>query len=52
LADLSWARAEGTVRNLGDRRFDLYRIDWRKKKGGGSDYPVTAPLGPHTAGGG
>jgi len=28
LADLTWARAEGTVRNLGDRRFDLYRIDW------------------------
>ena len=28
LADLTWARAEGTVRNLSDRRFDLYRIDW------------------------
>src|SRR3546814_13198763 len=28
LADLSWARAEGTVRNLRDRRFDLYHIDW------------------------
>ncbi|GAA4761046.1 bifunctional GNAT family N-acetyltransferase/carbon-nitrogen hydrolase family protein [Stakelama sediminis] len=28
LADLTWARAEGTVRNLTDRRFDLYRIDW------------------------
>ena len=28
LADLSWARAEGTVQNLGDRRFDLYRIEW------------------------
>jgi predicted amidohydrolase/GNAT superfamily N-acetyltransferase len=28
LADLSWARAEGTVRNLADRRFDLYRIEW------------------------
>jgi monovalent cation:H+ antiporter-2, CPA2 family len=26
LADLSWARAEGTVRNLADRRFDLYSI--------------------------
>lgn len=28
LADLSWARAEGTVRNLRDRRFDLYKIEW------------------------
>ena len=28
LADLTWARAEGTVRNLADRRFDLYRVDW------------------------
>jgi len=36
LADLSWARAEGTVRNLADRRFDLYRIEWDKgSKGGG-----------------
>lgn len=51
LADLSWARAEGTVRNLGDRRFDLYRIDW-KKQDGGHDHPIVAPLGPHTAGGG
>lgn len=29
LSDLSWARREGTVRNLRDRRFDLYRITWR-----------------------
>lgn len=28
LADLSWARAEGTVRNLADRRYDLYSIEW------------------------
>ena len=28
LADLSWARAEGTVRNLRDRRFDLYKTVW------------------------
>ena len=28
IGDLTWARAEGTVRNLADRRFDLYRIDW------------------------
>ena len=29
LADLNWARAQGSVRNLRYRRFDLYRIDWR-----------------------
>lgn len=29
LADLNWARAEGSVRNLADRRFDLYRIAWQ-----------------------
>ena len=28
-SDLSWARQEGTVRNLRDRRFDLYRVAWR-----------------------
>lgn len=59
LADLSWARAEGTVRNLADRRFDLYRIEWDKRAGGAVEQvgdhrrPAdTAPLGPHTAGGG
>ena len=54
LADLQWARAEGTVRNLGDRRFDLYRIDWSKPKAGdeGAPKPASAPLGPHHAGGG
>jgi predicted amidohydrolase len=31
LADLNWARAQGTVRNLRDRRFDLYQIKWAKK---------------------
>ena len=51
LADLSWARAEGTVRNLGDRRFDLYRIDWTRRSSEPA-HPVTAPLGPHHAGGG
>jgi predicted amidohydrolase len=25
---LGWARNEGTVRNLGDRRLDLYRAQW------------------------
>jgi predicted amidohydrolase/GNAT superfamily N-acetyltransferase len=29
LADLAWARREGTVLNLRDRRFDLYRIAWK-----------------------
>ncbi len=28
LSDLAWARAEGTVRNLRDRRFDLYKLVW------------------------
>ncbi|MGR3436729.1 MAG: carbon-nitrogen hydrolase family protein [Shimia sp.] len=28
LADISWARAQGSVRNLRDRRFDLYRTRW------------------------
>ncbi|TXC68804.1 GNAT family N-acetyltransferase [Sphingorhabdus soli] len=54
LADLSWARAEGTVRNLADRRFDLYRIEWDSQVG--KDHskarPRTAPMGLHTPGGG
>ena len=29
LDSLKAARASGTVQNLKDRRFDLYRIDWR-----------------------
>jgi predicted amidohydrolase/ribosomal protein S18 acetylase RimI-like enzyme len=29
MTDLSWARAQGTVRNLRDRRFDLYKIVWQ-----------------------
>lgn len=28
LANLAWAKAEGTVRNLRDRRFDLYKLVW------------------------
>ncbi|MEM7528715.1 MAG: bifunctional GNAT family N-acetyltransferase/carbon-nitrogen hydrolase family protein [Pseudomonadota bacterium] len=28
LSTLSWARAQGSVRNLRDRRFDLYRVAW------------------------
>ncbi|MEO9129829.1 MAG: GNAT family N-acetyltransferase, partial [Sphingomonas sp.] len=42
LADLTWARAEGTVRNLADRRFDLYHIDWTHHPRTGAD-PVGAP---------
>lgn len=41
LADLSWARAEGTVRNLRDRRFDLYHIDWDSN----AAHPAHAPSG-------
>ena len=59
LADLSWARAEGTVQNLADRRFDLYRIEWDKRVGktgtriGESRARAEAPsAGPHTPGGG
>jgi predicted amidohydrolase/GNAT superfamily N-acetyltransferase len=28
LTDLAWAKAQGTVRNLRDRRFDLYKTVW------------------------
>mgnify|MGYP003575767279 CR=1 FL=1 len=28
LSDLAWAKASGTVRNLRDRRFDLYKTVW------------------------
>ena len=45
LADLSWARAEGTVQNLADRRFDLYRIEWDKRVG-----QVSTPIGEDLAG--
>lgn len=53
LADLQWARAEGTVRNLADRRFDLYRIEWDEGgKHHGKAPPRREPLGPQTVGGG
>jgi len=59
LADLSWARAEGTVMNLADRRFDLYRIEWDKRVGNIKDplgeestTGISRPLGPPSAGGG
>ena len=53
LADLSWARAEGTVRNLRDRRFDLYHIDW-DSSAAGHDHPTggPAPTGTHNSPGG
>jgi predicted amidohydrolase len=54
LADLNWARAEGTVRNLADRRFDLYDIAWtRRPHDQGTEEDTTPPAdGPHGPGGG
>ena len=56
LSDLSWARSEGTVRNLADRRFDLYRIDWDSEESGLHDgeEPGTGarPMGTSSPGGG
>ncbi|AKM09655.1 bifunctional GNAT family N-acetyltransferase/carbon-nitrogen hydrolase family protein [Croceicoccus naphthovorans] len=59
LADLSWARAEGTVRNLADRRFDLYQIEWADQVGkpqtalaGRDEDTSSKPLGTRTMGGG
>ena len=54
LADLSWARAEGTVRNLHDRRFDLYEVSWAKHphKQPKDQMREPQPIGPHTPGGG
>jgi predicted amidohydrolase/GNAT superfamily N-acetyltransferase len=52
LADLSWARAEGTVRNLADRRFDLYDIKWAKRGATGGAAPTGPTQAPHGPGGG
>ncbi len=52
LADLSWARAEGTVRNLADRRFDLYHIEWDEGSAGGDRPDGPAPLHKGGPGGG
>jgi predicted amidohydrolase len=54
LADLNWARAEGTVRNLADRRFDLYDIGWKRPRESGrsDDKPEKPTAGPHGPGGG
>ncbi|MDT9598437.1 GNAT family N-acetyltransferase [Sphingosinicella rhizophila] len=52
LADLTWARAEGTVRNLSDRRFDLYRIDWSRGGRGVAQSTASRPMGSKAPGGG
>jgi predicted amidohydrolase/GNAT superfamily N-acetyltransferase len=52
LADLTWARAEGTVRNLADRRFDLYRIDWKKGRPQNAFLHESRPRGSKSPGGG
>ncbi len=52
LADLTWARAEGTVRNLSDRRFDLYHIDWKRDVRSDRESPQGRPTGTRTPGGG
>jgi predicted amidohydrolase/predicted N-acetyltransferase YhbS len=52
LADLTWARAEGTVRNLADRRFDLYRIDWKPGQPQAALFLEAEPSGTKTPGGG
>ena len=52
LADLTWARAEGTVQNLADRRFDLYRIAWTRNPTGDRPPPAPPTTGTDTPGGG
>ncbi|ANU07704.1 bifunctional GNAT family N-acetyltransferase/carbon-nitrogen hydrolase family protein [Paraurantiacibacter namhicola] len=52
LADLSWARAEGTVKNLADRRFDLYRIEWDEASPGGDLPDGPPPMHKGSPGGG
>jgi predicted amidohydrolase/GNAT superfamily N-acetyltransferase len=52
LSDLRWARAEGTVRNLADRRFDLYDLTWKKRKGRPQPKGEAPETGPQTPGGG
>ena len=53
LSDLTWARAEGTVQNLADRRFDLYRIDWSKSpRPDGKSAPHHPPNTSKSPGGG
>jgi predicted amidohydrolase/predicted N-acetyltransferase YhbS len=52
LADLTWARAEGTVRNLADRRFDLYHVDWSASERAVAAVAGPKPSGPKSPGGG
>ena len=52
LADLTWARAEGTVQNLSDRRFDLYRIHWNANPRRDRPPPQVPTSGTDTPGGG
>ena len=52
LADLTWARAEGTVQNLSDRRFDLYRIAWNPSPAEDRPAPAAPVTGTDTPGGG
>ncbi len=52
LADLTWARAEGTVRNLADRRFDLYRVDWNRGLRSGEVTQEAPSTGSKNPGGG
>ena len=52
VADLNWARAEGTVRNLADRRFDLYDTKWAKPKGQSASQTKPPGIGPQPPGGG
>jgi predicted amidohydrolase len=52
LADLTWARAEGTVQNLADRRFDLYRINWSAQQRSERPQPAIPTSGSHSPGGG
>ena len=52
LADLTWARAEGTVQNLADRRFDLYRIAWTRNPTGERPPAPPPTSGTDTPGGG
>jgi predicted amidohydrolase/ribosomal protein S18 acetylase RimI-like enzyme len=52
LADLTWARAEGTVQNLADRRFDLYKIAWNAHPTEARPPASPPPAGTDTPGGG
>ncbi|AKH41231.1 putative amidohydrolase/ribosomal protein S18 acetylase RimI-like enzyme [Altererythrobacter atlanticus] len=52
LADIAWARAEGTVKNLADRRFDLYRIEWEEGTAAGAGPHGLAPTAKGGPGGG